>query len=152
MLRFEKIELNVKITALWEKKKFGHLVKPGFSEKIQFGCPPEFGGESNRPNPEDLFLASIATCTLTSLLRICDSLRTTPTSLDVTTSATIKFNKTAKDFEFSTIKCVINVSGDEFLLKRACKLIPKYCIIGKNIIPKIKYETNIISIDEIGSS
>ncbi|MFX0088262.1 MAG: OsmC family protein [Candidatus Hodarchaeota archaeon] len=149
MFRFEKNELNVKITALWEKKKYGHIIKPDFFEKIQFGCPPEFGGETNRPNPEDLFLASIAACTLTSLLRICDSLRTTPTSLDVTTSTTLKFNKTINDFEFSTIKCVINVSGDEFLLKRACKLIPKYCIIGKNIIPKIMYETNIKSIDDI---
>jgi len=152
VLRYKNNELNVKTTAIWEKKKYGYVIKPDFSEKIPFGCPPEFGGETNRPTPEDLFLGSIATCTLTSLLRICDSLRTTPTSLDVTTLATLEFNKTKNDFEFSSIKCIVNVSGDEFLLERACKLIPKYCIIGKSIIPKIIYENNISSIEDIDSS
>jgi uncharacterized OsmC-like protein len=152
VLRFDKKELKVKTKAIWEKKKYGHVVKTNFPEKIPFGCPPEFGGETNRPTPEDLFLSSIATCTLTSLLRICDSLRTTPNSLDVTTLANLRFNKTSNDFEFSTIKCIINISGDEFLLKRACQLVPKYCIIGKSIIPKITYDTNIQSPEEIGSS
>ena len=146
-LKIEQNELNVETTAIWEKKKHGHVLRNGFTEKIPFGCPPEFGGETNLPTPEDLFLASIATCTLTSLLRICESLRTTPKSLNVTTSAVLEFKKEKNDFAFSTIKCKINISGDEFLLERACQLIPKYCIIGKSIIPKIEYENDIISED-----
>ncbi len=144
MLRMKTNDLNIKTTAKWEKKKHGHVLATNFPDHIPFGCPPEFGGETNRPTPEDLFLSAIATCTLTSLLSICQSLRTTPKSLDVTTSARLKLNKKTKEYEFSLIKCLINVTGDEFLLERACQLIPKYCIIGKNIIPKIAYETNIV--------
>ena len=143
MFRFETKDLNIKTTAIWEKKKHGHFLTSISSEEILFGCPREFGGETDRPSPEDFFLAAIATCTLTSLLRICESLRTTPKKLDVTTSTTLKFNKKTNDYEFSPIKCYIDVIGDEFLLERACQLVPKYCIIGKNIIPKIVYETTI---------
>ena len=142
MIRHEAKNFDVKSTATWEEKSRGHFVTTEWKTPLPFSCPPSFGG-IDRPSPEDLFLASIGTCTLTTILQICDSLRTEPKTLTVTTSATVQYNKSEKDYEFSKIQCSINVSGEKFLLERACDLISKYCFIGKNIKPTIVYNFNI---------
>lgn len=144
MIGYNAKKLNLKTTAVWEEKKRGYFITTEWKEPLPFSCPPSFGGV-DRPSPEDLFLAAIATCTLTTILHLCDSLHTQPNTLSVTTSATVQFNKNVNDFEFSFIKCIINISGEKFLLERACELIPKYCIIRKNIKPQIVYEVNINS-------
>lgn len=142
MIGLEAKNFDVKTTATWEEKKRGYFVTTEWPHLLPFSCPPAFGG-IDRPSPEDLFLASIATCTLTTILHICNSLHTKPESLNVTTTATVRYDKETNDFIFSTITCIINIKGEEFLLERACELIPKYCIIGKNIKPNINYNINI---------
>ncbi|MFX0014407.1 MAG: OsmC family protein [Promethearchaeota archaeon] len=142
MLKSNIKNLDVQTIAIWEKKKEGFFVTTNWKKPVPFSCPPVFGG-NDQPSPEDLFLSAIATCTLTTILHLCDSLHTTPKSLSVTTKATLEFNKENNDFFFSVIKCLINIHGESFLLERACELIPKYCVIGKNIKPKVTYEVNI---------
>lgn len=129
--------------AIWEKNKKGKFFTTLFPTKIPFSCPPEFGG-SNEPSPEDLFLAAISTCTITTILHICDSLHTQPNSLNVTTSCSLIYLP-EKDYEFSNIVCKISITGDRFLLERVCELVPKYCLIGRSIIPKINYEFEILT-------
>jgi uncharacterized OsmC-like protein len=142
MLRSAAKRLYFSTTAFWEKEKIGHFVTTHYTDKVAFSCPPEFGGIET-PSPEDLFLISIASCTLTTFLHLCDSLRTEPESLAVTTEADINLNKTEGRYEFSKIKCIINAKGDEFLLKRASELTPKYCLVGNSVKPKIEYEIRI---------
>jgi uncharacterized OsmC-like protein len=142
MINPEAKNFDVKATAIWEEEKRGHFVTTEWKTPLPFSCPSTFGG-IDLPSPEDLFLAAIATCTLATILQICDRLHTNPESLSVATSSTVQFNESLNDYEFSSIKCVINISGDKFLLERACDLIPKYCIIGKNIKPEITYDINI---------
>ncbi len=129
--------------AIWEKNKKGKFSTTLFPTNIPFSCPPEFGG-SSEPSPEDLFLAAISTCTVTTILHICDSLHTQPNSLNVTTSSSLVYLP-EKNYEFSNINCKISLTGDHFLLERVCELVPKYCLIGKSIIPKINYQFEILS-------
>lgn len=142
MTGFKAESFNVKTTAIWEEEKRGRFVTTEWKEPIEFSCPPSFGGTA-LPSPEDLFLASVATCTLSTILHICDKLHTKPESLSVTTSAVFEFDTKTNDFFVSTINCSINIYGEKFLLERACELIPKYCVIGKSIKPTINYEVNI---------
>ncbi|MHA2245019.1 MAG: OsmC family protein [Candidatus Hodarchaeales archaeon] len=142
MIRQKAKNFDVKTTATWEEKKIGNFVTTKWKTPLPFSCPPSFGG-TNLPSPEDLFLAAVATCTLTTILQLCDSLRTEPENLSVTTSAKVQFNKRINDYEFSAIFAKIKISGEKFLLERACDLIPKYCIIGKNIKPPITYDIQI---------
>ncbi|MHA2327349.1 MAG: OsmC family protein, partial [Candidatus Hodarchaeales archaeon] len=125
-----------------EKNKEGHFLTAEYPEKLPFSCPLAFGG-NNKPSPEDLFIVSIAACTLTTILHLCDSLHTEPKTLRVTTSADIQFNEHLNSYEFSSIDCTIIITGDEFLLKRACELVSKYCLVGKSIIPTINYTFSI---------
>ncbi|MFX1284103.1 MAG: OsmC family protein [Promethearchaeota archaeon] len=142
MIKPEAKSFVIKTVATWEEKRKGSFITTEWKEPLPFSCPPVFGG-TNHPSPEDLFLAAVATCTLSTILQLCDSLRTEPETLKVTTSAEILFNTSKNDYEFSTIKCKINISGDVFLLQRVCDLIPKYCIIGKHIKPAVNYEIKI---------
>jgi uncharacterized OsmC-like protein len=144
MIGHEAKKFEVRTTITWEEKKRGNFVTTDWKTPLPFSCPPLFGG-TERPSPEDLFLASIGTCTLTTILHICDRLRTEPKTLTVTTYATVQYEKVINDYEFSEIQCSINISGDKFLLERACDLTPKYCFIGNNIKPTIVYNFNIKS-------
>ncbi|MFX0051285.1 MAG: OsmC family protein [Candidatus Hodarchaeota archaeon] len=144
MLKSLAKKLEFSTTAFWEKEKRGHFTTSLSSEKLAFSCPPEFGGIET-PSPEDLFLVSIASCTLTTFLHLCDNLRTEPKSLTVTTEADITFDKSEGRYKFSTIKCIISANGDKFLLKRASELTPKYCLVGRSVKPKLEYEIRINS-------
>ncbi|MCK4848642.1 MAG: OsmC family protein [Candidatus Heimdallarchaeota archaeon] len=130
-------EIFFSTTANWEKEKIGKFYTTEYSEPLPFSCPTILGGIET-PSPEDLFLSSIATCTVTTLLHMCDKLHTSPNSLQVKVSAYLRLIDGA-NYEFQAINCQIDVSGEEFLLERACELIPKYCAISNAIQTEINY-------------
>ena len=136
-------EIYFSTSANWNKEKQGEFFTTEYSEPFPFSCPSVLGGIET-PSPEDLFLSSIATCTVTTLLHMCDKLHTSPNSLQVKVSAYLRLIDAA-NYEFQTIKCHIDVSGEEFLLERACELIPKYCAISNAIQPEVTYFVTINS-------
>jgi organic hydroperoxide reductase OsmC/OhrA len=135
-------EMHFISDATWIKEKEGTFVSTEDKTQLSFSCPPILGG-NEFPSPEDLFLASIATCTLTTLLHVCDRLRTSPEELNVKASG--KLVLVDVNYEFRDIECIINVSGDKFLFERACELAIKYCAVGNAIKPPIKYSIIINS-------
>ncbi len=130
-------EIYFSTSANWKKEKKGEFFTTEYSESFPFSCPSVLGGIET-PSPEDLFLSAIATCTVTTLLHMCDKLHTSPNSLQVKVSAYLRLID-GTNYEFQTIKCQIDVSGEEFLLERACELIPKYCAVSNAIKPEIIY-------------
>lgn len=128
--------------AKWVKDKEGTYLTTEYEEPLLFSCPPVLGGKIT-PSPEDLFLAAIATCTLTTVLHICDRLHTSPDELNVKVSGVLRL--IGVDYKFQDIKCEINVWGDEFLLERACELAIQYCAIGNAIKPGINYHITLNS-------
>ncbi len=137
----EKMQFTA--TATWEKDKEGSFLTTDYSKSIFFSCPPDLGGIET-PSPEDLFLSAIATCTLTTLLHICDSLRTAPNTLKVSVSGDLQLIKSSY-YEFENIICQLEVTGDEFLLERACEKVPKQCVVSNSIKPLITYQMIINS-------
>ncbi|MFW9853664.1 MAG: OsmC family protein [Candidatus Thorarchaeota archaeon] len=137
MHRFTATNVPFKVKAVWDHDKKGHFKTTYHSNLLPFSCPPDFGGIDN-PSPEDLFLVSIGTCTLTTILHICDSLRTLPEALAITVGAEINKDKNGI-YHFSEITVEIDAYGEEFLLQRACELAPKYCLVVKSIKPSVFY-------------
>ena len=137
----EKMQFST--TATWKKDKEGSLLTTDYPKPIPFSCPPELGGIET-PSPEVLFLSAIATCTLTTLLHICDSLRTAPNTLEISVSGDLRLIK-ASNYEFENIKCRLEVTGDEFLLERACEKVPQLCVVSNSIKPLISYQIIINS-------
>lgn len=135
--------MHFNTSATWEKDKEGTFLTTDYSKPMLFSCPSDLGG-IDTPSPEDLFLSAIATCTLTTLLHICDSLRTVPDTLQVHVSGDLRL-KNASNYEFENIKCRLEVSGDEFLLERACEKVPKLCVVSNSIKPLVTYAVIINS-------
>ncbi len=135
-------EMHFTTSAQWIKDKEGTFNTTESKKNFLFSCPVDLGGIQT-PSPEDLFISAIATCTLTTLLHICDSLRTTPKELTVNTSASLKLRD--NKFEFEDIQCDISLIGDEFLLERACEIIPKLCVVSNAINSDIDYTATINS-------
>ncbi|MHA1978191.1 MAG: OsmC family protein [Candidatus Hodarchaeales archaeon] len=144
-MRIKKLaeKMQFSTSATWEKDKEGSFLTTDYSKPILFSCPPELGGIET-PSPEDLFLSAIATCTLTTLLHICDSLRTTPDTLKVGVSGELRLIN-ASNYEFENIQCRLEVTGDEFLLERACEKVAKLCVVSNSIKPLVTYDVMINS-------
>jgi uncharacterized OsmC-like protein len=136
-------KMHFTTSATWDKDKEGSFQTTKYSKNLLFSCPPELGGIET-PSPEDLFLSAIATCTLTTLLHICDSLRVTPDSLEVIVSGDLRLIG-ASNYEFENIHCRLEVTGDEFLLERACEKVPELCVVSNSIKPLITYDVIINS-------
>jgi uncharacterized OsmC-like protein len=136
-------EMKFSSTATWTKDKLGNFRTTEFSDSLPFSCPSVLGGIST-PSPEDLFLTSIATCTVTTLLHMCDRMHTTPNSLQVIVRGSIRLIDDT-NYHFEAINCEIDVSGEEFLLERACELIPKYCVVSNAIKTEIIYHVTLNS-------
>lgn len=134
-------EIYFSSAATWRKEKEGDFLTTEYSDPLPFSCPSVLGGIGT-PSPEDLLLSSIATCTTTTLLHMCDKLHISPDSLQVKVSAYLRLIDDT-NYQFQDIKCEIEVSGEEFLLERACELIPKYCAVGNAIRPEINYHVTI---------
>lgn len=54
----------------WEKGKQGFFSGIN-NEKFAFSCPPEFGGPEGFMSPEEIFVASIATCVMATFINVC---------------------------------------------------------------------------------
>jgi organic hydroperoxide reductase OsmC/OhrA len=134
-------EIHFSSVATWRKQKKGDFCTTDYSDPLPFSCPSVLGGIET-PSPEDLFLSSIATCTVTTLLHMCDKLHTSPNSLQVNVSAYLHLIDET-NYQFQSINCEIEISGEEFLLERACELIPKYCAVSNAIKPEINYHVTL---------
>ncbi|MEW6246930.1 MAG: OsmC family protein [Nitrospirota bacterium] len=58
-------------TVKWTEKKMGVMASPGKPE-IQVATPPEFKGHEGMWSPEDLFVASINSCVMSTFLAFAE--------------------------------------------------------------------------------
>jgi peroxiredoxin-like protein len=123
----------------WEEGKKGIL---NFERKckIEFSTPPSFGGPVGLLNPEDLFVASVNSCVLTSFLYFAEKLGLR--FLSYTCRAEGIVEKTEGPFVFSNVKLdptiVVKNESERTKATKAIELTDKYCIISNSIDNQIK--------------
>ena len=66
-MRGEPVKHNYQTSLRWTDEKKGILSCDGKLD-INVACPPEFGGHPRIWSPEDIFLASVEICTMTTFL------------------------------------------------------------------------------------
>ncbi len=136
-------DLSFSSEAVWKDKKRGYYYTTDINNNFHFSCPQMFGGSpEDGISPEELFLSSIATCTLTTILHMCEKLQTNPLELNVKARGSLSTDGIG-DYEFNPIRIIIDMKGDKFLLQRAAELAQKYCLIGKSVNITLNYEVNI---------
>ncbi len=102
---------------------------------LTIATPPEFGGERGNYSPEELFIASVNSCILTTFLYFADRLNVKFESY--TAEAEGKIVKTEGPFVFREIEVrpTVEVKNNKEKKKalKALELTEKYCIITNSI-------------------
>lgn len=129
----------------WTSEKKG-IIKSSNKTNIHVACPPEFGGHPGLWSPEDLFVASVEVCLLTTFLWYVnkeDIKITSYTSEAVGTAEMIK-----GVFKFSLIHVEINIElSDEKeyrKIEHILKKVKRSCLISNSIETEISIDSKII--------
>ncbi|MDG6218156.1 MAG: OsmC family protein [Candidatus Thermoplasmatota archaeon] len=132
-------------TALkWIGEKKG-ILRSNNKIDLEVACPPEFGGHKNIWSPEDMFLASVEVCTMTTFLFFSKKTDTTFSSYESNAEGIVKM--VDNSFQFDSIRIFIKIQveseKDKKKVERIFKHITKTCLISNSIKPSVTYETKI---------
>jgi organic hydroperoxide reductase OsmC/OhrA len=104
---------------------------------LQVATPPEFGGPARTWCPEELFVASIESCLMSTFLYFAERLDLSLTAYSSTCKGIL--NKTAKGLRFSGVEVRIDVAWeDDESLEKAASLrlkekLEKYCPVSASL-------------------
>jgi len=124
---------------IWTENKKGRLDIEG-KPSLQISTPEEFGGEKGYLSPEDLFVASVNSCLMTTFLYFADKKKVKIKSY--TSEAIGTLSKGLKGFCFSEIEIKIEVSAEDNEVQKKIpeliELAKRYCLISNSIKSKVK--------------
>ena len=78
------------VTIRWTGEAEGRMESSDSLPPLDAGAPPEFGGRPHQWSPEHLFVASVASCFMTTLLAIAGFSRLEIRDLEVPASGTLE--------------------------------------------------------------
>jgi peroxiredoxin-like protein len=133
---------SYRTTAYWILDRRGIVSAEAVPQAIEFSAPPEFGGEAEMWTPETFFLASVATCYISTFRAMAEYSKFDNVALDVTVDGTI--TKEAGGFLFTevTIHPVLTVATDEECDK-GLKLLLKSeaaCLISRSLKARVSID------------
>ena len=139
-----KYETNLK----WTSEKKGVLSSKGKPD-IVVACPPEFGGHKNIWSPEDLYLASVEICTMTTFLWFVKKYKLDLKFYKSKASGVAELINSSFQFSVINIDLEIGVSNKEEIVKieKIIEKIPKICLVSKSIKTEvnIKFEIKVVN-------
>lgn len=123
----------------WKEGKKGILEFEGKPE-LEFATPPEFGGPKETFSPEELFVAAINSCTLTTFLYFAERLGVRLLKYSCTAEGAVEKTEGPYVFKEVTLRPTIEVEGKEMAKKaaRAIELAHKYCIVTRSVDKQVK--------------
>jgi len=129
----------------WDHDRVGTLTLDG-KPRIQVAAPPEFDGVAGVVSPEDLFVASAASCMMTTFVMFSNKMRFEFKSYRCEGTGTLQ--KLEKGFEFTHImlKSTVTVEAKDSIdkAKRALALAGKYCLVANSMKCPVDHE-NIVN-------
>lgn len=146
-------DYQVEVVGSGEKTGWLTATLDGLPE-LAFASPPEFGGPDHVWSPEHLFVASVASCLMTTFRAI-----SARSGVDVVDYSDEAVGHLARDesglysIESVTLRPTIVISDDS-KLERAERLIEKAeraCLISRSISSEIKLEATILQAHHVGT-
>lgn len=125
-------------TLIWAGDKRGKLFCPN-KPQIEISTPPEFRGPVGYWSPEDLFLASINSCIMTTFIYFAEKLFLVFLSYKSEIEGEVTFEEGKLAFSSVTVRPVIEVKSgtDKEKAKQAIEKSEKHCLISSSVKPKI---------------
>jgi len=117
--------------------------KPG----ITVATPPEFaGGVPGIISPEDLFVAAVNACIMTTFLSIAERKRIDLRDYRATAAGTLE--KTEHGFMFSRVdvnlEIVVADEKDVKAARKTAELADRHCLVSRSLRSEVAVEANIV--------
>jgi len=129
----------------WLREKTGKLSSFGKPE-VEVATPPEFGGEEGIWAPEELFVASVNSCIMTTFLYFANKEKLKFISYESEAEGILERSK--RGFWFSQITLYPKiVVGNEEMMKKAKTLLDTaktHCLISNSIRSKVMVNPKIV--------
>lgn len=143
-MEFKPIVYEYKTRLNWTGEKKGTIGSDGKPD-IFGACPPEFGGHENIWTPEDMFVASVELCTMSTFLWLAAK-----QNLEIKSYKSEAIGKASMDdgkmkYVSLVVKPEVEVFEEEDI-ERAIKVfgdIEKWCLITNSISTKVDIVPNV---------
>lgn len=142
-MKGEPVKHNYQTSLRWTDEKKGILSCDGKPD-INVACPPEFGGHPGIWSPEDIFLASVEICTMTTFLWYVNKENLSIKSYDSEANGTVEMSGGVFQFSSITIKVRIGISSedDRSRVEKMMKKVERACLITNSIRTDVNIESD----------
>jgi len=143
-MKGEPVKHNYQTSLRWTDEKKGILSCDGKPD-INVACPPEFGGHPGIWSPEDIFLASVEICIMTTFLWYVNKENLSLKSYDSKASGTVEMSGGVFQFSSITIKVRIGISSKDnrSRVEKMMKKVERACLITNSIRTDVNIESDI---------
>lgn len=128
----------------WNAEKKGTAASAGLPN-LEVATPPDFNGHDGIWAPEHLFVASVASCVMTTFLAVAEASRVSFKSYS--SSATGTLERVDKGYKFTGVEVSVDlVVEDESTVSRAEKLLEKAeqnCFISASVEAEVTLKPNV---------
>lgn len=141
-------EHSYDVNLSWKEGRKGTLSSHKLSEEIEVATPPEFdGGVEGFWSPEQLFVASVSSCLMTTFTAIAEYSKLSYESLNVRAIGKMAKNEDGK-FVMSeiTLKPELVITDEKFVDKaeRILEKAESNCLISRSIKTIIIFEPTVL--------
>ena len=122
----------------WTEEKKGLLFLDGKPD-LPVATPPEFGGHEGITTPEDLFVASIAVCYLSTFVAMVQKIKAKFVSFSCRAEGLLEAPNKGLEFTRIDVYPEVTVAGEEDvqLMERALDLAARYCLVTNSLKSEI---------------
>jgi peroxiredoxin-like protein len=134
------------VSLRWTTSRQGKLQSPDGLPVLTVGAPPEFGGEPRMWSPEHLFVASVASCFLTTFVAIAERSQLEVLSAEIEASGHLERGEDRR-YSFTEIVLRPRVTlTRERDRERATRLLAKseeHCLVTRSIRSAVRLESEL---------
>ena len=133
--------MEYKNKVVWDKEKEG-MAEWREKAKLRIGAPPEFQGSEKVVSPEELFIAAVNACIMTTFLYFSEKLEVGLVSYESNGFGKVEKNEKGYKFTNVIIKPIIAAKNIEKAMK-ALRLAEKYCLVSRSISANIEIKPEV---------
>jgi organic hydroperoxide reductase OsmC/OhrA len=144
-MKGEPVKYKYNTNLEWISEKKG-IIKSNNKPDITVACPPEFGGHPGIWSPEDLFVASVEVCMLTTFLWYIKKENIIIKSYESHAEGTVEMVNGVFRFSLIHVKMKIELPDERkySTIEKILKKVKRACLISNSIETEITIDPEII--------
>ena len=117
---------------------------------LQVSSPPEFNGEAGKWTPEDMFVAALNNCTMSTFLAFAERKGLPLVAYSCDAEGILEFSEGSYRFTRVMLKPRVSVKSSEHIesAKALMESAHKKCLIANSIRSEILIDTEVLAADE----